>query len=166
MITDVFIEDGTLVHTQPLILDTHPSVWFEHGGQNNVPGHELAAPPFVATQVFTTNPANGGPGSSSYGINVGESLTLRFTMLSGVDVDQVNAAILNGLMNPLDVPHLRIAFHMQKEETGNKSDSFINGNVAEFGDKSSVPLPGVALAFMALLGGFGLTRRVAFHGRR
>ena len=106
----------------------------------DLPGGSSISPVFATTTGFL---ADSDAPVEANGVNPGESLGLLFDLASGITVDDVVAALINGL-------DLRIGIHVQAFATG-QSESFIN-------DPSPVPLPAALPLFLTMLGGIGLLR--------
>jgi MYXO-CTERM domain-containing protein len=133
-ITDIYMQDGPILGLATIIDGTGTD--FEQGATpHNLPGGNLASPPFVATEQFS---AQSQPPVQPMGVNPGEHVELDYTLISGKTVADV--------VHDLDSGALRIGLHVQGFASGS-SESFVN----------SVPTPG-ALAILGL-GGLVMLRR-------
>jgi hypothetical protein len=144
-ITDVYFDDRTpsnLTGIASIINGT--GVSFSQGASpSNLSGANNVSPAFVTTTDFLADSDSGPPGVQANGVNPGETLGLLFNLVSGMTVDDVVAALIDGL-------DLRIGIHVQSFASG-QSESFIN-------DPSPVPLPAALPLFLTMLGGIGLLR--------
>jgi hypothetical protein len=133
-ITDIYFQDGPILGLATII--DGAGVDFERGAQpNNLPGGNTITPPFLATQAFS---AQSQPPIQPMGVNPGEYVELRYTLLAGKTVADIQSDLSSGA--------LRIGLHVQGFSNG-VSESFIN----------TVPTPG-ALAILGL-GSFLMLRR-------
>jgi uncharacterized protein (TIGR03382 family) len=133
-ITDIYFQDGPILGLATIIDGAGTD--FEPGAQpNNLPGANLISPAFVATQAFS---AQSQPPTQPLGVNPGEHVELRYTLIAGKTVTDIQ--------NDLNSGALRIGLHVQGFGNG-VSESFVN----------SVPTPG-ALAILGL-GGLVMFRR-------
>lgn len=134
-ITDVYFDDGTLLGIA--LITSSSGVSFSQGASpGNLPSGNNANPAFDATAGFS---ADSNPPAQPNGVNPGESLTITFTLLSGVNFADTVAALNAGT-------NLRIGIHVQGFAYGG-SESFIN----------QVPAP--ASLGTLLLGGLLAARR-------
>ena len=147
-ITDVYFDDGTLLGIATIT--DGAGVDFEQGASPpNLPSGNNASPPFVAT--FT---ADSKPPAQPNGVNPGEFVTIVFNLQSGLDFDDVVAALnLGGATGGL-----RIGIHVQGFDRGG-SESFGNNPPNNGGGGQQLPEPG-GLALLGLaLAGLALARR-------
>jgi hypothetical protein len=130
-LTDVYFDDGTLLGIATI--SGSAGVSFSQGASPpNLPGADLASPPFQTTAGFS---ADSDPAVQPNGVNPGESLTITFDLKPGGTLDAVLAELADG--------RLRIGIRAQGFASGG-SESFVN---------HPLPEPGV----LALLGaGAGL----------
>ncbi len=134
-ITDVYFDDGTLLGIA--LITSSSGVSFSQGASpGNLPSGNNANPAFDATAGFS---ADSNPPAQPNGVNPGESLTITFNLLSGVNFADTVAALNAGT-------NLRIGIHVQGFANGG-SESFIN----------QVPAP--ASLGTLLLGGLLAARR-------
>ena len=146
-VTEVYFDDGLLGPSSVInTLGGSGFTNFDGGGAAppNLPGGNTASPPFVATQEFSADVAN-GPGGQSRGVNASDDILGIVLGVGGlVDFDGVAAAVESG--------DLRFGLHVQSIGEVGGSDSYINVN--------PVPLPAAVWLFgSALLGLLGLRRR-------
>lgn len=140
-ITDVYFDDGTLLGLAQVI--NGPGVLFQQGATpGNLPGGNMASPPFEATAGFT---ADSDPPIVANGVGNGEYLTLIFDLKDGKSF----ADVLNDLMTGA----LRIGLHVQGFADGG-SESFINLPLV-----TPVPLPSAVMLGLAGFGGLAARRR-------
>lgn len=134
-ITDLYWDDGALLGIA-LIIPGPGTSFSTNAAPPNLPGGETLSPPFVATAGFT---ADSNPPAQPNGVNPGEFVTVRFSLIGGFSYADA--------INQLNDGTVRIGVHVQGFATGN-SESFV-----------IVPTPG-ALA-IGVLGSL-----VAFRRRR
>jgi MprA protease rhombosortase-interaction domain-containing protein len=129
-ITEIYFESGPIVALAQIL--NSPGVSFISGASPvNLPGGNLATPPFVANIAFS---AESRPPAQHNGVNPGESLQLIYTLTSDFTSDDVISVLASGAM--------RIGLHVQGF-AGGTSESYINTNVP-----TNVPTPG-AMALLA-----------------
>jgi hypothetical protein len=134
-ITDVYFDDGTLLGIASVV--NFPGVSFTQGASPpNLPGGNLASPPFVTTAGFL---ADSNPPAQPNGINPGEQLQIIFDLIGGNTYADTIDALDGGSA-------LRIGIHVQGF-AGGGSESFIN----------NVPTPGSIV--LLGLGGLLASRR-------
>ncbi len=129
-ITDVYFDDGSLLSLAVVINDlVAPGIVdFSQGASpGDLPAGNNASPAFNTTAGFN---ADSNPPTQPNGVNPGEVLGIRFTLMPGRDFDDVLGELADGT--------LRIGIHVQGYTSGG-SESLIN-----------VPLPEPGL--LALLG--------------
>ncbi|MFG0276141.1 MAG: hypothetical protein ACF8QF_13900 [Phycisphaerales bacterium] len=144
-ITQIYFDDGTILGLATILDDPENGVDFEqYPNPADRPGGNELDPPFEATQAFSVG---NEPGRAN-GIDVGESLTLIFELLPGLDFEDTLQALVDGT--------LRIGMHVQGFADGG-SESFVN-LPPEF---DVVPLPGPAGLAIVGLGAVAARRRRA-----
>jgi hypothetical protein len=142
-ITGVYFDDGTLLGIAAIF--NGAGVAFSQGASPpNLPGANLASPPFRTTAGFL---ADSDPPVQPNGVNPGESLAILFALISGQTYTDTLAALQGGA--------LRIGVHVQGFQGGG-SESFVNA-------PAPVPLP--AAAWLLLAGG-ALVAGTARRGTR
>lgn len=134
------------------ITDSGAGVDFATSGSGNVPSGNTIDFTADFRVGATPPPSQNGVDSDS------EWLRVLFNLESGMDVDDVLAALTTGLTNPYDnvTGGLRVAMHVQSF-ADNNSESFVNSTI--------VPLPTASWAgitALAGLGGIGYLRRRSF----
>ena len=123
-ITDIYFDDGTLLAIATV--NDGPGVNFEQQSASNpvtpgnLPGGNLATPPFVTTQGFSADSEN-PPGAN--GVNPGETVGILFNLQNAQTFADTIAALESGA--------LRIGIHVQAIGATNGSEAFINGAVPE-----------------------------------
>jgi hypothetical protein len=121
-------------------------------GQNAVPKFSVTMePPLAADPASPTQPN---------GINPGEELNIVFALTGTATFMDVITQLNNGVTDPYTSPALRVGIHVQGYTTGTDSESFIGGTLGEPKTPPDAPLPPVAIAGIALMGGFGGLRRL------
>ncbi|MDX9911960.1 MAG: hypothetical protein RBS39_09025 [Phycisphaerales bacterium] len=129
-ITDLYWDDGTLLGLASIT--SGPGTSFSQGATPpNLPGGNNCSPPFVATAGFT---ADSNPPAQPNGVNPGEFVTVRFSLINGQTYADTIAAMVSG--------ELRVGVHVQGFASGG-SEAFV---------ATLVPAPGA----LALLGASGL----------
>jgi hypothetical protein len=137
-IGEVYFDDGTLLGIASIT--DGPGVSFDKPATPaELPGANLASPPFVTTQNFSADADNPKP---SNGVNPGEWVTITFNLINGQTFANTIAALDSGA--------LRIGLHVQSI-TGGTSDSYVNDG--------KVPLPGAVLLGLLGLGAAGMKLR-------
>jgi hypothetical protein len=141
-ITDIYFDDGTLLALAS-ITDSGATVAFTSPATpGNLPGGNLATPPFVTTANFSADSdspilANGVDSATEF-------VTINFTLQGGQTYADTLAALASGA--------LRIGLHVQGIGDPGGSDSYVN--------TSSVPDGGMTISLLGLaLGGMGLMAR-------
>lgn len=131
-ITDVYFDDGTLLGISSLSMS--PGVAFNTPATpGNLPGGNLANPPFVTTEDFS---ADSDSPVKPEGVNaVGEWLTITFDLISGKTFTETISALTDG--------SLRVGLHVQAIGTVGGSDSYIN---------NSFPIPAPAAVLLGVIG--------------
>jgi hypothetical protein len=129
-IAGVYFDDGTLLGIASIT--NGPGVSFDTPATPaELPGADLASPPFQTTENFSADADDPKP---TKGVNPGEWVTITFNLVNGkVFADTIAA---------LDSGDLRIGLHVQSIGTTRGSDSYVNDG--------KVPLPGAVL--LGLLG--------------
>ncbi len=113
-IAEIYFDDGSLLAISE-ILDSPPDVDFKLDADPlNLPGHELADPPFQASLYFSLQPENPEP---YHGVNPGEQLSIIF--------DLINDQTFTDVIDELNSGQLRIGIHVIAFENGG-SESFVN----------------------------------------
>jgi|OpeIllAssembly_1097287.scaffolds.fasta_scaffold103906_2 hypothetical protein len=144
-ITDIYFDDGTLLGIASItngggVNFASPAV------PSNLPGGNLASPPFVTTTGLS---ADSTAPITANGVNPGESVTITFNLINGKTFADTEAALANG--------SLRIGLHVQSIGTVGGSDSYING-----GDGISLSEPGTMILLGLGLLGLGIVVRKRF----
>lgn len=137
-LTDVYFDDGTLLGIAS-IAESGTSVSFSQvATPGNLPGANLATPPFVTTADFS---ADSDPSVRINGVSQGEWVAITFNLLEGKTYADTLAALDGG-------SDLRIGVHVQSYVIGTASysESFIN---------NPVPVP-EAETYAMMLAGLGL----------
>jgi len=157
----VFFDDGALMG-----IDSFSGtgvVDFERvNGNGALPQGTNLNPDFEPSRGFTAR----FDGGAANGVQAGESLSIRFALLEGMDFNSVLASLNQGLnLNPnvdadLQPLNLRIGVHIQGLPGQAGSDSYVNTTgTGGGGGGNAVPLPGVVWGGIALLGGAMMRRR-------
>lgn len=140
-ITDVYFDDGSLLGIASII-NTPTLVEFSQlATPPDLPGGNLAVPPFVTTAGFS---ADSDPPVQPLGVNPGESL--------GIIFDLVGGGTCAGVVGELASGALRIGIHVQGFSSGG-SESFINNGT------TVIPAPGALLLAGIGAGCLGWLRR-------
>ena len=136
-ISEVFIDDGTIVGQSTILNSLIGSTDFTGGGANpgNLPAGNTVNPEFIATQSFSAD-AQGNP---SKGVNPNEALGIAYEVTGG----------FNGVVNALSDGTLRVGMHLRSIGAAGDSDSFVNT-----GGTNPVPEPSSFVIWSVL--GFGL----------
>jgi len=139
-IAEIYFDDGSLLSFNSII-ENPPDVDFKQediGDVNpkNLPGANLAVPPFVATTMFSIEPENPQP---YHGVNPGETVGLVYNLVDEQTVDDI--------LNELASGELRIGIHVIDFDSGG-SESFIN-----------LPVPEPATLFFLCLGPIVLMKK-------
>lgn len=114
-ITDIYFDDGHLLGIAFLENDPNGPVQFSQGASPpNLPGGEMAVPPFETTAGFS---ADSDPPVQHFGINPGERLGIVFDIQPGYNLFDIPEDLADG--------SLRIGIHVQGFASGG-SESFIN----------------------------------------
>lgn len=124
-ITDVYFDNGTLLGIASIINTPGLVEFSQLASPPDLPGGNLAVPPFVTTLGFS---ADSDPPVQPLGVNPGESLGIVFDLQPG--------GTFAGVVSELASGALRIGIHVQGFSSGG-SESFINGGV--------IPAPGALL---------------------
>jgi hypothetical protein len=153
-ITQIYFEDGTLLGAPSFSYPTLGVAYETGANPANLPGGNNAAPAFVATQIFNSQPT---PNVQS-GVDPLESLDVRFALLAGKDTGDTLFELSN-LAGFGEAPGgLRIGIHVQRLPTGGGSEGFVN-NLPIVPDPT-VPEPTpVWMLGLGLLGLGGYKRR-------
>jgi hypothetical protein len=134
-ITDVYFDDGSLLAIASI--SNGPDVSFSQGANPpNLPGWNLASPPFNTTAGFS---ADSNMPVMANGINPGEWMKIMFTLQNGREFSDVITDLRTGA--------LRVGVHIQAFANENSSESFVN--LALNYPLTPVPEPSV-LALFAL----------------
>lgn len=121
-IARIYFDDGALMDG-PFIDNSSPgSVLFTDNfpGPGNLVGGSMIDPPFVATKAFTSG-AESPP--SGFGVDPGEFVGLTFTLMAGMD--------FNDLIADLNDGSLRIGLHVIMIGASQDSEGFISNTVPE-----------------------------------
>jgi hypothetical protein len=171
-ITDVYFDDGSLMGISTLQdaddkyngLFGNAGVDFTKGSASpgDLPAGNSIDPKFNVSQGFladSDNNSESNQGTQQNGVNPGEQLLVVFNLINGKTfadtISMLNAGLnLQAGDDPDEPDTLRIGIHVQGFGDG-KSESFVNGGPVT----TSVPLPGVALAGIALFGCLGGLRQ-------
>lgn len=138
-LTDVYFDDGTLLGMASI--DSGTGVSFSQiASPGNLPGANLASPPFVTTADFS---ADSNPAVSLNGVTSGEWVAITFDLINGKSYVDTLAAL--STPNADGSYDLRIGLHVQGYD-GGYSESFIN---------NPVPVP-EAETYAMMLAGLGL----------
>lgn len=113
-ITDIYFDDGTLLGIASIVNGAGVS-FGTPATPPNLPGGNLASPPFVTTGSFS---ADSNPPVEANGVNPGEYVEIYFNLLAGKTYADTLAALADG--------SLRIGLHVQAIGTTNGSDSYVN----------------------------------------
>jgi hypothetical protein len=162
-ITDVYFEDGTLLHIADIV--NAEGVSFSQGASpGNLPGSNGLTVPFTATAEFA---ADSDPAVQPNGVNPEEQLGIEFELKTVGDNQlayrDVIGALLLGLTDPDDDHALRIGIRVQGF-AGGGSESFINRQddrdiLDDILDPPVVPAPGAAALGFVGLGLVGWVKR-------
>jgi hypothetical protein len=144
-ITDVYYDDGVLLGIASII-NTPGSVEFSQlASPPDLPGGNLAVPPFTTTQGFS---ADSDPPVQPLGVNPGEFLGIVFDLQPG--------ATFTDVINNLASGGLRIGIHVQGF-ANDGSESFINNGIIHCDGK--IPAPGALVLVSIGMGCTGWLRR-------
>jgi len=135
-ITDIYFDDGSLLGIAFLENDPNNVEFSQGADPPNLPGGEMADPPFETTLGFS---ADSDPPVEPLGVNPGERLGIVFDLMEGKTIPDV--------LDDLRTGALRIGIHVQGFASGG-SESFIN-----------IPLPEPGTFTLCLLGAAALARR-------
>ncbi len=154
-LTEVYFDDGSLLSLATITSSS--GVSFAQGATPpNLPGANLATPPFQVTQGFLADANNPGPKN---GVSQGEWLNIDFKLKNGQTYQDTVKAL--SLPNNGGDGDLRIGVHVTGY-SGNASDSFINIAAAA----PAVPEASSAMMLLAGLGSLGfVVRRRSGSGR-
>jgi hypothetical protein len=161
-ITDIYFDDLTQDTDQVLLsiasVTNSTGVAFTAGSANpgDLPGGTNATPDFTVTTGLLTD---SDPPAQPSGINPGESLTVTFNLVGGKTFQDVILSLANGAADPYTTPALRVGIHVQGYADGG-SESFLNGPAPVVRTPPEAPLPPVAIAGIALMGGLGGLQRL------
>jgi hypothetical protein len=150
VISEIYFDDGFL-GLPPVITDSDGAgntVQYVQGATpSDLPGGNLASPPFVADIVFNAEASNPAP---HRGVREADQwVTLTFGLGSFADLDHVVAALNDG--------SLRIGLHMTGIGAGGGSDSYVS---VGGGGPEGVPDGGATAALLGLgMLGLGLMGR-------
>ena len=166
-ITDVYFQDGTLLGPAASASLTGSGVNFSWGAEpGDLPGGEELDPEFHVTAGFSADSNTPVPQNGVNNTLLGtEYLNVVFDLQSGLDFDDVAAALTRPPPSTTEEPSLRIGFRVQDFADGS-SAAYVNVRPPGGGGETPkpVPLPGVVWAGLALMGGIGakrLRRKVA-----
>ncbi len=138
-ITDLYWDDGSLLGISSVV--SGPGTNFSQGASpGNLPGGNNCSPPFVASAGFS---ADSNPPTQPNGVNPGEFVTVRFSLIGG----QTYADVIS----ELDSGAVRIGIHVQGFASGGSEGFVFVPGLA--------PTPGAA-------GLFALAGLLAFRRRR
>lgn len=148
VIDAVYFDDGSLLTIASVT--NGAGVEFQQDSEvsvkpKNLPDGGTLTPPFE-TSFYNGDPqgffaADADNPSPTYGVNAGETLTIRFELYPTPTIDDTLAALANG--------ELRIGIHVQALPQGGASASFVN---------SVVPVPAAAWIGMGLFGLIGAAK--------
>jgi len=143
-ITDVYFDNGTLLGIASITANTSGVSFSQGASPPNLPGGASISPPFVATAEFH---ADSNPPVQPNGVNPGESLTVRFFLLSSGTFADVEQELADG--------RVRVGMHVQGFASGG-SEGFVN--------YPAVPVPAALWLLASGLGGLGaMARRQKFR---
>ena len=140
-ITDVYFDDGSLLGIASIINTPGLVEFSQLASPPDLPGGNLAVPPFVTTLGFS---ADSDPPVQPLGVNPGENLGIIFNLQPGGTFADV--------VDELGSGGLRIGIHVQGFSSGG-SESFINDPA------TAIPAPGALLLGGIGAGCFGWLRR-------
>ena len=143
-ITDIYFDDGTLLGLAGITNGTGVS-FDDPANPSNLPGGNLATPPFVTTSGLS---ADSDAPIIQKGVNPGEFVIISFTLKSG--------GVFQDVIDELNSGDLRIGLHVQAIAPQGGSDSYINEGE---GTPHETPEPGTLILFGTGLVGLGLMRR-------
>lgn len=126
-ITDVYFDNGTLLGIASIINTPGLVEFSQLASPPNLPGGNLAVPPFVTTSGFS---ADSDPPVQPLGVNPGEYLGIIFNLQPGGTFADVVDELASGA--------LRIGIHVQGFSSGG-SESFINNGT------TVIPAPGALM---------------------
>ena len=114
-ITDIYFDDGTLLALASIV-NGAGTLFASPATPGDLPGGNLASPPFVTTDAFSAD--SSAPDVMLNGVNPGESVTIYFTLQDTKTYADTIAALANG--------SLRMGLHVQAIGTTGGSDSYVN----------------------------------------